>query len=79
MTGDRNPSMQDKFSDNLKFVVGSGCRISFWCDSWAGDNNLKSFFPILFSVSTLKEVTLQEIFFLKGQNVDLEFQFRRHL
>ncbi|XP_028066481.1 uncharacterized protein LOC114269378 [Camellia sinensis] len=62
-----------------RIKVGNGGRIRFWQDKWLNNRDLQVQFPRLYSLSTEKEETLQQIS-AKKNNLGLwQLKFRRQL
>jgi len=49
------------FQQQLGWKLGRGDKIRFWEDVWVGNNNLKTLFPILFSISLNQEQRVEEV------------------
>ncbi|XP_028068962.1 uncharacterized protein LOC114271546, partial [Camellia sinensis] len=73
-----NQSLGVFYNQNLRLSVGNGRRIQFWTDAWLNGRGLNEEFPRLFSPSTEKEESLQQISAKKSLGV-WQLQFRRRL
>ncbi|GMP44796.1 hypothetical protein CsSME_00013572 [Camellia sinensis var. sinensis] len=73
-----NQSLGEFYSQNFKLSVGNGRRIQFWSDAWLNGRSLNEEYPRLFSLSTEKDGTLQQINAKKKLGV-WQLQFRRRL
>ena len=49
------------FEDNITWKIGNGEGISFWEDNWAGCATLKSVYPRLFSLSSIKDTKVSKL------------------
>ena len=49
------------------FVVGDGKNVSFWKDKWCGTTPFFEAFPSLFSLTTSKEVWVNEVWTTEGE------------
>lgn len=56
-----NQQLGDFYGEHFRIKVGNGRRILFWQDKWLNNSELKIQFPRLYSLSTEKEETLQQI------------------
>lgn len=74
-----NQQLGDFFGDQVKIIVGNGRRIKFWYDAWLVNRGLKEEFPRLFSLSTEKEESLQQIKAKIGVTRGWQLQFRSNL
>ncbi|CAL5328668.1 unnamed protein product [Camellia sinensis] len=73
-----NQSLGGFYNQNFRLAVGNGRRIQFWLDTWMNGRGLKEEFPRLYSLSTEKEESLQQISVKKSLGV-WQLQFRRRL
>jgi hypothetical protein len=53
-------SWEDYFQ-HVEFVVGQGNCVSFWKDKWCGDTTLMDLFPMLFTRSSHREATIENV------------------
>lgn len=67
------------YGQNLKLSVGNERRIQFWTDPWFTVRGLKEDYARLYSLSTEKEESLQQISAKKSSLGAWQFQFRRNL
>lgn len=74
-----NQQLGEFFGEQVKIIVGNGRRIKFWYDSWLGGRGLKDEFTMLFSLSTEKEDSLQQLSAKIGASGRWQLQFRRSL
>ena len=49
------------FQAEMGWRLGRGDRVKFWEDVWVGNTNLKSLFPILYSLSCNQGQTVEEV------------------
>ena len=48
--------------DNSRFLIGDGCRVRFWNDSWCGEEALfTTAFPSLFILAAHKDVLVRDV------------------
>ena len=47
--------------DNPRFLIGNGCVVKFWKDSWCGEEALCTAFPTLFSLVVHKDVLVRDV------------------
>ncbi|CAL5428787.1 unnamed protein product [Camellia sinensis] len=73
-----NQSLGGFYNQNFRLAVGNERRIQFWLDTWMNGRGLKEEFPRLYSLSTEKEESLQQISVKKSLGV-WQLQFRRRL
>ncbi|XP_028103030.1 uncharacterized protein LOC114302231 [Camellia sinensis] len=74
-----NQPLGEFYGQNLKLSVGNGRRIQFWTDAWLNVRGLKEDYPRLYSLSTEKEESLQQISAKKSSLGVWQLQFRRTL
>ncbi|XP_028122593.1 uncharacterized protein LOC114319737 [Camellia sinensis] len=74
-----NQQLGEFFGEQVQIIVGNGRMIKFWYDPWLGDRGLKDEFTRLFSLSTEKEDSLQQISAKIGASGRWQRQFRRPL
>ena len=49
------------FQQQLGWKIGRGDKVRFWEDVWVGNNNLKTLFPRIFSLSLNQEQRVEEV------------------
>ncbi|KAL7169038.1 hypothetical protein ACSBR2_034130 [Camellia fascicularis] len=74
-----NQQFGEFYGDHFRIKVGNGGRIMFWYDTWLNNRDLQVQFPRLYSLSTEKEETRQQIS-AKKSNLGLwQLSFRGQL
>jgi hypothetical protein len=56
----------EAFMEQIEFVGGVGNRIRFWYDRWCGVTPLKDLFPLLFTCSTNRNVSIDSVLVRPG-------------
>ena len=51
----------NNYFQHVEFVVGQGTRVSFWKDKWCGDTTLMALFLALFTCSSNRKATIDNI------------------
>ncbi|XP_059288373.1 uncharacterized protein LOC132041681 [Lycium ferocissimum] len=54
---------------NVNYKVGRGDKILFWKENWSGQGTLQLLFPSLFSISTIPDSTIEEMWSPQGWNL----------
>ena len=54
-------SSWNNYFQHVEFVVGQGTWVSFWKDKWCGDTTLMALFPALFTCSSNRKATIDNI------------------
>ena len=67
------------FSKYLQFYVGDGIWVKFWYDVWCGECPLKESFPDLFSISSVKDSLIAEVFNLANRVPLRDVRFPRSI
>lgn len=71
------PGLREKLSqDNFAWKLKNGKTILFWEDRWSGKSSIKDTHPKLYKLSTLKEISVSEVFECwKGNDISTSCQF----
>lgn len=67
------------FRNNVMIKVGKGDRTLFWQDAWCSSSPLKLTFARIYSISGLKEGTVQQYYNMEGSSTSLSMHLRIHL
>lgn len=65
------------FSRHTRLHLGEGTRIKFWYDTWCGNGALKDTFPLLFRVTSDKDVSVAEVMGRLGEQIQWNIHFSR--
>lgn len=67
------------FSGHISFRVGDGSTVSFLAHKWCRENELREASPNLYSVSSQRGMTIQQIYKSHERIVYWDLRFRRDL
>ncbi|KAL8265324.1 hypothetical protein R6Q59_023454 [Mikania micrantha] len=62
----------------IKGVVGDGCSISFWLDTWVGEHPLAEAYPILFDMEAVKSCSVADRIRWVGGNIQFNWSWESH-
>lgn len=52
---ERNDIVPNLVSQDIRYLIDNGSNADFWLDNWTGKGDLKSNFPIIFALATVKQ------------------------